>query len=101
MGTVPAWKQNMIVLLLLYPVVFLFGSFVQAPWLMGRLGLPFPVALFLGNVASVLLLNGLVPWASKRLGWWLNSVRPRVTFLGVALLLALYGVMIFAFTHLP
>jgi uncharacterized protein len=100
-GTVPAWKQNMIVLLLLYPVVFLFGSFVQAPWLMGRLELPFPVALFLGNVASVLLLNGLVPWTSKRFEWWLSPVRARLTFLGAALLLALYGVMVFAFTHLP
>ncbi|TDH58405.1 antibiotic biosynthesis monooxygenase [Dankookia rubra] len=100
-GAVPAWKQNMIVLLLLYPVVFLFGSFVQAPWLMGRLGLPFPVALFLGNVASVLLLNSLVPWTSKRFDWWLSPVRVRPTFLGVALLLALYGLMIFVFTHLP
>jgi antibiotic biosynthesis monooxygenase (ABM) superfamily enzyme len=100
-GTVPAWKQNMIVLLLLYPVVFLFGSFVQAPWLIGRLELPFPVALFLGNVASVLLLNGLVPWASKLFEWWLSPVRARLTFWGAALLLALYGVMVFAFIHLP
>ena len=61
----PAWKQDMVVLLLLYPIVFLFGTFVQTPWLMGRLGLPFPVALFLGNGASVLLLNGLVPWVSN------------------------------------
>jgi antibiotic biosynthesis monooxygenase (ABM) superfamily enzyme len=30
---VPAWKQNMLVLLMLYPVVFLFGYFVQNPLL--------------------------------------------------------------------
>jgi hypothetical protein len=36
-----AWKQNMIVLLLLYPVVFLFGLWVQTPILIGKAGLPF------------------------------------------------------------
>jgi antibiotic biosynthesis monooxygenase (ABM) superfamily enzyme len=66
-----AWKQNMIVLLLLYPVVFLFGAWVQTPLLMGRAGLPFWLALFIGNVVSVLLLNWLVPWTSRGFGWWL------------------------------
>jgi uncharacterized protein len=97
---VPAWKQNMIVLLLLYPVVFLFGAFVQVPWLIGRAGLPFPVALFFGNIASVLLLNVLVPWTSSRFGWWLKPGRLRLTLSGTALLLALYGVMIFAFIQM-
>jgi hypothetical protein len=41
-----AWKQNMIVLLLLYPVVFLFGAWVQTPILMGKARLPFWLALF-------------------------------------------------------
>jgi uncharacterized protein len=36
----PVWKQNMIVLLVLYPTVFLFGFFVQTPLLLGR-GMPF------------------------------------------------------------
>ena len=31
-----AWKMNMLVLLMLYPVVFLFGLFVQTPFLTGR-----------------------------------------------------------------
>lgn len=69
---VPVWKQNMIVLGLLYPVVFLFGMFVQKPLLIGRIGMPFWLALFVGNVVSVVLLNWLVPWASKRLSWWLQ-----------------------------
>ncbi|MBL6076811.1 hypothetical protein JMJ56_02255 [Belnapia sp. T18] len=99
-GPVPAWKQNMLVLLLLYPVVFLFGSFVQAPWLMDRLGLSFPVALFLGNLASVLLLNLLVPRASRGFAWWLGASRRPVTLIGAGLLLALYGAMILAFTRL-
>jgi len=56
-----AWKQHMLVLLLLYPVVFLFGLFVQNPLLSVRAGLPFAFALFIGNVVSVVLLNYLVP----------------------------------------
>jgi antibiotic biosynthesis monooxygenase (ABM) superfamily enzyme len=36
-----AWKQNMVVLLLLYPVVFLFGLYVQTPLLTGWAGIPF------------------------------------------------------------
>ncbi|QIE28101.1 hypothetical protein SBC1_62100 (plasmid) [Caballeronia sp. SBC1] len=34
--------------------------------------MPFWLALFVGNVVSVVLLNWLVPWASKRLSWWLQ-----------------------------
>jgi len=72
-GKAPAiWKQNMLVLLMLYPVVFLFGAFIQTPILSKRMGLPFAVALFIGNVASILLLNYLVPWISSRFSWWLQ-----------------------------
>ena len=62
----------MIVLLVLYPVVFLFSFFVQSPFLSGRAGLPFGAALFIGNVVSVLLLTYLVPWTSERFSWWLQ-----------------------------
>lgn len=96
----PIWKQNMIVLLMLYPVVFLFGLLVHAPLLIGRLGLPFALALFLGNAASVLLLNVLVPWASGRFAWWLRARRMKTDAAGVALLAALYGAMIAAFVAL-
>ena len=57
----PAWKQNMVVLALLYPVVFIFGALVQTPLLMQRFGLPFWLALFIGNIIGVLLLARLVP----------------------------------------
>ncbi len=63
----PAWKQNLIVLLLLYPVVFLFGTFVQTPLLSNWMGLPFAIALFVGNVVSIIILNYLVPWTSTAL----------------------------------
>ena len=97
---VAVWKQNMLVLLLLYPVVFLFATFVQAPLLMGRAGLPFAVALFIGNAGSVLLLNYLVPWTSLRFSWWLAPSGPdtkRLRFVGAALVSALYALMLLAF----
>jgi hypothetical protein len=92
-----AWKQNMLVLLMLYPVVFLFGLLVQAPLLMGRFGMPFPIALFVGNVASVILLNFLVPWVSARFAFWLAPAGRRIELGGTALIVALYVLMIIVF----
>lgn len=65
------WKQNMVVLLMLYPVVFLFGTYVQIPVLVRSWGIPFPVTLLVGNTVSIILLNWLVPWTSNRFLWWL------------------------------
>jgi antibiotic biosynthesis monooxygenase (ABM) superfamily enzyme len=99
----PAWKQNMIVLLLLYPVVFLFGIWVQTPVLMGKAGLPFWLALFIGNVASVLLLNWLVPWVSNGFGWWLAPAQGAgrwTSLAGAALILLLYAAWLFLFSIL-
>ncbi|MGB9646753.1 MAG: antibiotic biosynthesis monooxygenase [Stellaceae bacterium] len=97
-----AWKQNMIVLLLLYPVVFLFGAWVQTPILMGKAGLPFWLALFIGNVASVVLLNWLVPWVSQGFGWWLAPARQaggRTNLVGAGLVAVLYGAWLFLFSR--
>lgn len=96
----PTWKQNMLVVLMLYPVVFLFGMLVQTPFLLGQAGLPFPVALFIGNVVSVLLLNYLVPWVSRRFAWWLQPQDSAKTTLGIGVILALYAAMIVVFTLL-
>ena len=96
-----AWKQNMLVVLMLYPVVFLFGMLVQVPLLMGWAKMPFAVALFIGNVASVLLLSQLVPWASRRFEWWLRPTRGRwVEAAGVIAIVALYAAMIAVFSLL-
>ncbi len=98
---IPAWKQNMIVLSLLYPVVFLFGISVQTPLLIGRGALPFPVALFIGNVFSVIVLNYLVPFVSARFGWWLRPAAPGsrwTNILGIAALAMLYALMLVVFT---
>ncbi|QRG07755.1 antibiotic biosynthesis monooxygenase [Xanthobacter dioxanivorans] len=98
-GQAPAaWKQNMLVVLMLYPVVFLFGALVQTPLLQQGAKLPFPVALFVGNVVSVLLLSLLVPWVSRRFGWWLRPGSRWIDAVGAGVLVLLYGAMIAAFT---
>ena len=93
----------MIVLLLLYPVVFLFGTWVQTPFLMVKAGLPFWFALFIGNVVSVVLLSWLVPAVSRSFGWWLAPARRAggsTSIAGAALILMLYAVSLFLFSKL-
>jgi antibiotic biosynthesis monooxygenase (ABM) superfamily enzyme len=100
---VPAWKQNMMVLFMLYPVVFLFGAFIQTPLLSGKAHLPFAAALFIGNTVSVLLLSKLVPWASARFSWWLDpspANRARINALGTAILMTAYATMVVCFWQL-
>lgn len=98
------WKQSMVVLLVLYPVVFLFGHFVQLPLLVGRPGLPYWGATFISNTISVLLPSLLIPWAGRRLGWWLHprpQRRMQMNILGAALVLGLYALSLFVFSRLP
>jgi antibiotic biosynthesis monooxygenase (ABM) superfamily enzyme len=95
-----AWKMNMLVLLMLYPIVFLFGLFVGTPLLSIKLGLSFPVALFLGNIVSVSLTGLMIPWAATHLGWWLEPPAERAIrngLVGAAVVLASYALMVFAF----
>ncbi|MBA3812585.1 MAG: hypothetical protein H0X27_13275 [Caulobacteraceae bacterium] len=99
----PAWKQNMVVLLLLYPVVFLFGLWVQKPLLIKSAKLPFWLALFVGNGVSVLLLNVLVPRASRAPGWWLSPPPGRAgrfSLAGAALVIGLYAASMYIFSRL-
>lgn len=100
----PAWKQNMLVLLLLYPVVFLFGIFAQNPLLIDKAGLPFWLALFIGNIVSVALLNWLVPWSSRRFDWWLRPAKGKskmTDLAGAGLVIALYAVCLIVFSQFP
>ena len=69
------WKMDMIVLLLLYPIVFLWGVIVGTPLLATKLNMPFPIALFIGNIFSVGMTGFMVPWVANRMGWWLNPTR--------------------------
>lgn len=96
----PVWKMNMLVLLMLYPVVMVFGYFVGAPLLDRALQLPFAISMFLGNIVSVVLTGFLVPWIADRFGWWLRPAAShefRINLLGAALLTAIYAAMVFAF----
>jgi uncharacterized protein len=100
----PGWKQNMIVLLVLYPTVFLFGFFVGTPLLM-RQGMPLWLALFVGNAVSTVLLGyWFVPWMSRALGWWLYpapAAVPRAHWLGAGVVVALYALCLLAFSQFP
>jgi antibiotic biosynthesis monooxygenase (ABM) superfamily enzyme len=86
------WKSNLIVLLVLYPVVYLWGYFISAP-LIDRNGVPVWLSLFVGNLVSTQLLGWwLVPAAFKALDWWIT---PKAALgrqiAGYALLAALYA----------
>jgi antibiotic biosynthesis monooxygenase (ABM) superfamily enzyme len=99
----PVWKMDMLVLLMLYPIVFLFGVFVATPLFTNKLALPFAISLFLGNIVSVGLTGFLVPWVANRFGWWLQptgSQPLRAHLLGAGIILALYAVMVVAFWRL-
>jgi antibiotic biosynthesis monooxygenase (ABM) superfamily enzyme len=101
--TPAAWKQNLLVLLMLYPVVYFLITSIQIPLLSGRAGLPFAVALFIGNAVSVLLLSYLVPLSCRIFGWWLrpaSAYRWQIGFAGTALILTLYGLLMLAFWSL-
>ena len=97
-----AWKMNMIVLTLLYPIVLLFGNFVVNPYLLGAARLPFPVALFISNIASIVILNYLVPWTATRFSWWLQPKGKETAstdIKGYLLLAAACAVMVVIFTR--
>jgi antibiotic biosynthesis monooxygenase (ABM) superfamily enzyme len=100
-GGPAAWKMNMIVLMLLYPIVFLFGYFVQTPYLGDMLHTPFSVALFCGNIVSTVSLAFLVPVVANRMGWWLTPAAPQARrngILGAAAIVCVYAGLIVVFT---
>jgi antibiotic biosynthesis monooxygenase (ABM) superfamily enzyme len=100
----PAWKQNMVVLLMLYPVAYLFGHWVGTPFLI-RNGVPVWGSVFLGNCVSVPLLGWvLVPRVKARMRWWLSpqdSPNPMRDWSGAALVVLLYGFWLILFALLP
>ena len=93
------WKMDMIVLLLLYPIVFLWGVVVGTPLLANKLNMSFAIALFVGNIFSVGMTGFMVPWVANRMGWWLNPTRNvvRANLLGAGLICAIYAVCVLVF----
>jgi antibiotic biosynthesis monooxygenase (ABM) superfamily enzyme len=93
-GTPPNWKQAMIVLLVLYPIVGILDRFLSP-----RLtSLPVAVSIFVGNVVSVALLTWLLmPGANRAFDFWLRSPGRRDEIRGVVLVLAGYAMAIAVF----
>jgi antibiotic biosynthesis monooxygenase (ABM) superfamily enzyme len=94
-----AWKMNFIVLLLLYPIVFLWGVWVGTPVLQDELNLPWAVSLFIGNIFSVALTGFMAPWVANHMGWWMNPKGnvQRANLLGALLVCAIYAACIWIF----
>lgn len=87
----PVWKQTMIVLLVLFPIVMLEIRWLQ-PWLKEE---PLSVGTFIGNAISVSLIAWpLMPLAIFFLGWWLIANDRTRTLLGTVLVVFLYIVEI-------
>lgn len=98
----PVWKMDFLVLLMLYPVVFLWSIFIGFPFLSAKYHMNFAIALFIGNIFSVGLTGFMVPWVAKRFGWWLEPSANGLTkanLLGTGIILALFAAMLVAFYY--
>lgn len=93
----PAWKQSMIVLLVLFPIVMLEFRYLSP--LTATLNLS--LGTFIGNAISVGLITWpTVPIAIWFLRWWLapqGTHQHRITFIGTALVILLYLIEIALF----
>jgi uncharacterized protein len=94
-----AWKQNMVVLMVLYPLVFLLNEWLQKPILVGIFHLPYWLFLFINNAVSVVLLSLILPWMSRQLSWWLSPADHdgKRDLAGVALVIGIYALWLIAF----
>lgn len=97
----PNWKQAMVVLLALFPVVM-----AELRWLSPMLGnLEQALATFIGNALSVALLTWLLmPLMVRALHWWLVPAPAQARWTvpaGTVLIFGLYAVEIVLWWHLP
>ncbi|MFO1087398.1 MAG: antibiotic biosynthesis monooxygenase [Reyranellaceae bacterium] len=86
------FKSNLLVLVVLYPLVFLWGFFVSAPFIDSR-GAPFWLSLLIGNFVSTQVLGWwLAPKIFQLFAWWMpdgiHARRQVGGYAAVALLLA-------------
>jgi len=108
---VPEWKQAMVVLAVLYPLVSFYditlgnaagqGLAIAGHQVIKGLGLPFPFVVFLGNaIGTVLLTWVLMPAAIGLFNWWLDPAASRErTISGALILVALYVLEVAAFSY--
>ena len=89
----------MVVLLVLYPLVFLLNEWLQKPILVGIFGLPYWAFLFINNAVSVVLLSLILPPVSRQLGWWLRPADHdgKRDVAGALLVAAFYALWLLAF----
>lgn len=99
-GPLEILKNNLLVLLVLYPIVFLWGYFIGSP-VLDRHGVPFWLALFIGNVVSTQLLGWwAVPAIFKVFSWWLEpnpGVRREILGFGALAVLYALSMALYAF----
>lgn len=98
-GLPPVWKQTMIVLLVLFPIVMLELKYLSP--LIKELNSS--LATFIGNAISVTLISWpLMPLTLLSLSWWLSpkSNRHLVTITGTVLVVLLYFIEIAIFWNL-
>lgn len=93
----PVWKQTMLILLVLFPIVMLEFKFLNP---LTR-GLDVSLGTFIGNTLSVILIAWpAMPIAIRFLGWWLvptGENKSQITFWGLLLVLGLYLIEILVF----
>jgi len=95
-----AWKQNMLVIGVLYPMSFAFTLWVQGPVLMSWIGLPFWLAFFIGISVGVFLLSKVLPPVSRLFDWWLRPAGRdpwKTNLAGAAAMVVLYLVALLAY----
>jgi antibiotic biosynthesis monooxygenase (ABM) superfamily enzyme len=95
----PNWKQTMIVLLVLFPVVMLEQLFLN-PYLQP---LNMSLAIFIGNALSVAATGFvLIPLGIRALQWWLlprPNASPMVEAAGIGVVVALYALSVAVFAR--
>ena len=89
----------MVVLMALYPLVFLLNDWLQKPILVGLFQLPYWLFLFINNAASVVLLSLIVPKLSRRFSWWLSPFDHdgKRDLAGAAMVIGIYAVLLLVF----
>lgn len=96
-GIPPVWKQTMLVLLVLFPIVMLELRYLPA--FTGDL--PTAVGTFIGNALSVMLIAWpMMPFAIWCLSWWLETKDQATNLLGLGLLMGLYLVEVVFFFYI-
>lgn len=92
----PLWKQTMLVLLVLFPIVMVemkYLSPLTKSW-------DVSLGMFLGNAISVALISfPFMPLAIRCLRWWLTTDFAKVSLAGTLLVLMLYALEIAFFWH--